>query len=555
MAHNDEHLVATMLEVVAVVTDVNSIRRHFARILVHSAPQDAQALFHHFASDLCDGDSSMPHVLNEALLAIDNMMREMGRSLSHADYGFAVPDAGLDSDDAALAGDRRVRRRVIDRPRLGYVMSTAAAAVKRDELIGKFTHEQLAAYQTVMGSISGNPCLSNVFAVVSSAGCGKTVFANGLAATVLAQGKVAICVAASALAAMLLLGGCTAHSQFHIPIPAHDATTCLFSAAERNMIRRADVILWDECSMVHQDVADTVERSLSDLMQDHRNRPFGGKTVVYMGDFKQLLPVVRYGHGHHHTLHRCKWWQHVTIIKFTLNWRAVGNPSFAALLETIGSGEVAEVHIPASSIVHDVTSLIRDIYGDFSACHGHQILALTLETCRTVNAQCLQLLPGELQEQLAADTYVDCRDPDGFPHEYVESLEMHGAPPFNLGLKVGARYMCIKNVDLARGIVNGTMLELLCIGYRHVQVRVLTGPATGRVDILTSYVFTIASDASGLPFTVIRRQLPLISAYCLSVHKSQGQSLAMVGCIFESDPFTHGQVMNRMLMMIIDGDA
>jgi hypothetical protein len=87
---------------------------------------------------------------------------------------------------------------------------------------------------------------------------------------------------------MLLLGGTTSHSRLHIPIPANDGTICYFNSDDRNVIRNADVILFDECSMVHHDVA---ERSLRDLMHD--NRLFGGKVVVFMGDFEQLLPVVR----------------------------------------------------------------------------------------------------------------------------------------------------------------------------------------------------------------------------------------------------------------------
>jgi ATP-dependent exoDNAse (exonuclease V) alpha subunit len=59
---------------------------------------------------------------------------------------------------------------------------------------------------------------------------------------------------------------------------------------------------------------------------------------------------------------------------------------------------------------------------------------------------------------------------------------------------------------------------------------------------MTKSVFTITPEASGLPFTVIRRQYPVIPAYCLSVHKAQGQTIAKLGVIFESDPFTHGQL-------------
>jgi len=283
-----------------------------------------------------------------------------------------------------------------------------------------------------------------------------------------------------------------------------------------------------------------LERSVEDIMHD--GRPFGGKTIVFMGDFKQLLPVIRYGRGHEHTMHKCAWWREVTRITFTQNWRAIHNPEYAAFLESVGSGHIAEVNVPASSRVDNVAALVADVYGDFSACQGHQILSLTLETCRMVNAMCLSRLPGRMQDKYASDTYIDCRDPDGFPNEYVESLDMHGAPPFTLSLKIGARYMCIKNVDISRGMINGTILELLAIGSRYLQVRVMSGPQKGSVDLLTAYIFTVSSEASGLPFTVVRRQYPLIPSYCLSVHKAQGQSLEMVGIVFESDPFAHGQL-------------
>jgi hypothetical protein len=185
--------------------------------------------------------------------------------------------------------------------------------------------------------------------------------------------------------------------------------------------------------------------------------------------------------------------------------------------------------------------MIEKVYGD-SFDGGNQILALTLETCDVVNRMCLERLPGDLRECPAADVYVDCSDRDAFPPDYVASLSMKGAPPFLLQLKVGARYMCIKNLDVSRGIINGTMLKLLAIGRRFLQVQVLTGRSTGSCELLLKGVFTISPEASGLPFSVRRTQYPLIPAYCLSVHKAQGQSLRKIGLIFESDPFTHGQL-------------
>ncbi len=44
-------------------------------------------------------------------------------------------------------------------------------------------------------------------------------------------------------------------------------------------IRAVDLIIYDECSMVHSDVADTVDRSLRDIMKN--NCPFGGKAIQF----------------------------------------------------------------------------------------------------------------------------------------------------------------------------------------------------------------------------------------------------------------------------------
>jgi len=73
-------------------------------------------------------------------------------------------------------------------------------------------------------------------------------------------------------------------------------------------------------------------------------------------------------------------------------------------------------------------------------------------------------------------------------------------------------------------------------------MRVLSGKSAGSVEMLLKCCFTATSEASGLPFTLKRTQFPIIPAYCLSVHKAQGQSLLQLGIVFETDPFTHGQL-------------
>lgn len=529
MAHglldnNMEHVDA-LREIIDSTVSMDILRIQFARILVHGAPSDAQSLFNQFVDDLCsadDGDNS----IDVALLAIENEMNALGRSLSDADFGFVLPDA------FTLPTRHRKRHRA------DAAFSVQDAQRQRDILLPMFSDEQLQSLQNVVSAITSRSG-SNVFAVIASAGCGKTVFANGLAAYLRAEKRKVMCVAASAMAAALLSGGTTAHSAFHIPIPTHEASVCHLTAQERADLRNVDLIIYDECSMVHAHVADTLDRSLCDLMGCAR--PFGGKVVVWMGDFKQLLPVVRYGSGQNYTIQTCAWWRQVQLLHFSTNYRAIQHPAYVSFLEQVGNGALDFVAFPPQNIVSNFDDLIQVVYGS-QFQHDHQILALTLETCDAINAMCFQKLPGDMQVSNAADSYVDCGSPDDFPPDYVDTLAMKGAPPSKLLLKKGAKYMCIRNLDPRRGIVNGTMMELISIARKFLQFRILSGKSAHSIEIMTKSVFTITPEASGLPFTVIRRQYPVIPAYCLSVHKAQGQTIAKLGVIFESDPFTHGQL-------------
>jgi len=498
---------------------VHTLRLQFCAVLVHCAPMNPVELFNMFACDLIYGDADDVSV-REALLAIDSIMRSTyGRSLQDREYGF---DFDAHVDDVMLPP----------------IAALDVDASLLDELRAKLSQEQHQAAQRVLDSVAlrtGN----NVFAVLCSAGTGKTLFANFLACTLRSQGRVVVCVAASALAASLLQGGHTAHHALHIPIPANDGTFCSLSSAERQIVRSADLIIWDEASMIHQDVADTVSRTLQDIM--HCVRPFGGKTVVFTGDFKQLLPVVRMGRGDNNTLHRCEWWSSVQRFSFAHNYRAHQDAAFALMLEHVGRGVMASVPIPPASVASGIPDLVHRVFGDnlFLADANSMVLTLTLEDAEVINDYCLLHCGGESRTALAADTMLNCRNPDLYPMEVVAGIRMHGAPPSCLHLKVGARYMIIKNI--MRNVFNGVRCQLMAFaGTRCVFVKLLSGPGNGETVLLPSCVFTISPESSGLPFSVRRRQFPLIPAYAVTVHKAQGQTLRTVGLYVTIEMFTHG---------------
>ena len=71
------------------------------------------------------------------------------------------------------------------------------------------------------------------------------------------------------------------------------------------------------------------------------NLSFGGKTIVFGEDFRQVLPVVRKGSRAQivgMSLRRSYLWDSMHHLKLVRNMRAQGDPSFAEYLLRIGCG-------------------------------------------------------------------------------------------------------------------------------------------------------------------------------------------------------------------------
>jgi hypothetical protein len=75
----------------------------------------------------------------------------------------------------------------------------------------------------------------------------------------------------------------------------HGLVYVALSRVAEKQIRRAECIFWDEISMVSVPIVDALNRSLKRLMKI--DRPFGGKVIIFLGDFRQLPPVDNTGDG------------------------------------------------------------------------------------------------------------------------------------------------------------------------------------------------------------------------------------------------------------------
>jgi hypothetical protein len=117
-------------------------------------------------------------------------------------------------------------------------------------------------------------------------GTGKTFLWNTLLNGVRTKGKIALAVASSGIAALLLPGGRTPHSRFNLPleIKAHSVCAIKKDTQLAELIQHTTLIIWNEAPVNHRHCFEALDRTLKDI-RSSKAKQFGGITVVLGGDF------------------------------------------------------------------------------------------------------------------------------------------------------------------------------------------------------------------------------------------------------------------------------
>ena len=112
-----------------------------------------------------------------------------------------------------------------------------------DEQRAIFNPDQAAAF--VLESVTNNQ--GHLFFIHAAGGCGKTFLCNTIAAVVRRRGQVALCVASSGIAALLLDRGRTSHSRFKIPLSIHEDSVARLKCNSYMfpVLQQTKVIIWN----------------------------------------------------------------------------------------------------------------------------------------------------------------------------------------------------------------------------------------------------------------------------------------------------------------------
>lgn len=295
--------------------------------------------------------------------------------------------------------------------------------------------EQRSAYDKILSVVDTNN--GGVFFVDGPGGTGKTYLYKALLAALCSQDKIAVATATSGVAASILPGGRTAHSRFNIPLTIDDGVVCSFTkqSGTTKLLQKASLIIWDEASMTKRQAIEALDNSMRDIMGRPR-LPFGGKTVVFGGDFRQVLPVVRKGSRAQivaASLRSSYLWESMCHLKLVQNMRAQSDPWFAEYLLRVGGGtEEAnndgdvrlpdEVCVPYTGNDRDLDRLIDDIYPNLnenmsntSYITSRAILSTRNDWVDMINMRMIDRFQGEQMMYHSFDTAVD--DPNNYYHQ------------------------------------------------------------------------------------------------------------------------------------------
>lgn len=402
------------------------------------------------------------------------------------------------------------------------------------------------------------------------AGTGKSFLLRkiieGLTIKYLDDSHRCVAVTASTGLAAYSIGGTTLHRFAGIGIGKAPTVKLIMDIFKDPKFKRkrwmdVQVLIIDEISMIEStlfDKLDMIARAVRGV-----DRPFGGIQLVITGDFFQLPPVIQGpDDGNPRFCFEAKAWK--TAIQHTIGLTHVyrqRDPVFASMLNEIREGLLSPSTIAAFRRLSRPISSPAD-----NGPEAADLFPLRREA-DVANAKRMQKVKGVVKTYLAKDGGI-ITDPATRKRLLSDCIA-----PEVLALKATAQVMLIKNIDTT--LVNGSLGRVVGFANRHTflhsrwdhegheenqESRPATAPSTPADHLPEEHLplypvvrFQLANGGTRTelcepaewaverwvpdPWSdggwavekfATRAQVPLILAWALSIHKSQGQTLELV---------------------------
>jgi ATP-dependent DNA helicase PIF1 len=402
-------------------------------------------------------------------------------------------------------------------------------AAMQSRTAGEFKpDEQYEASPGVTEALAAVDAGAPAILVIGRAGTGKTRLVQYLRAR--PGGELQATVAPTGIAALNAQAQ-TIHSFFRFEPTVLDAANLSDGGKFGSVYRRMKRLIIDEISMVRADLIDAMDARLRKVRADQRR--FGGVQIVMVGDFLQLPPVIQQND-----------WPMLEALgyrgPFAFNAHALADlPVKTVALDRVWRQDEQEFieilgHIRSGNAVGEALERLN------ARCvgpHRDGVAPLLLTATRAAadgyNKRGLKALGGE---RAGFQAKID--------REFTLAATSLPVPEY-IELAVGARVMAVKN-DSGGRWVNGSLGTVTGVSEDGASVVF----DRGRQEYLVSPVawekvrqqWNETTKRIETEVVAAYRQIPLIHAWAVTIHKAQGLTLDDVRIDLGSGAFAPGQV-------------
>jgi ATP-dependent DNA helicase PIF1 len=299
----------------------------------------------------------------------------------------------------------------------------------------------------------------------------------------------------------------------------------------RERIKSTNILVIDEVSMASAELFEKINVICQIVRRSHL--PFGGIQVVLTGDLLQLLPVfnksnVIYGEQDQDTRLIFEsevfnsYFRKDNTIELTTNFRQ-SDPVFKSVLSRIRKGEQTEddIKILRSRQLNELSKNKSTKTNSKIEPESMVHLVSSNKRAQIINSTNLNNLPdkGIIYKSLFAEEG-EKEITQELKKELVSQFTQKGIQEIHL--KLNARVMLIKNLDVEKGLVNGSVGTVIrfeevqkqkqpVIKFDNLQEEILITPTEWQLEFNDSSVTAI--------------QLPLMLCWAITIHKSQSLTL------------------------------
>lgn len=361
--------------------------------------------------------------------------------------------------------------------------------------------------------------------VTGGAGTGKSYLLSFLKRN---YGPSRLEVTASTGIAAVNIGGSTIYSWAGIGLanmPLDKIIGNIFTAKFsklRRKIKQARGLAIDEISMISAEVFAILDKVFQAVREN--NMPMGGMQIVLFGDFLQLPPIMN--NQNSGFCFDSEAWRNLDLQVFNLQKTfRQSDDRFINLLNNLRFGKVSDEDkkLLESRLKADDTS--QAIKPTILTTHNYKVEKINQDELKKIPYQ-------EVSHQATYDGSLD----------KIEFLKRNCLAADSLRLKVGSQVMMIKNTFQKEGIINGSLGIVKDFSPRKSYP--IVEFANGKTIIIGPEEWLLEKfdeEKGRMVVEASLNQVPLILAWAMTIHKSQGLTLDKISCDL-SEAFSPGQI-------------